>query len=602
MRMRRRSVLAAALAIGLGVAGCGIPDETEVRVDGPGPSPGFASGGGVGDAPPGRESAGSKEQFVDNFLLAAAGEPRETNKRVRGYLAPAVQNEFKESQEEPPVNLVRVRSRTVTDDGNGTSTATLQVEQVGVLDGDGRVNPPVLTATSFTIGIGQVEGKSGWFVTAPPNVLLLNVSALDSNPLVGYYEPQTIYFWNLERTALVPDLRYMPRAVPPEGQPTEILDRLLGGPSELLQPAVRRLPAGTKRTGTVPDTGDRLEISLSAEAGAPDYDPADVGRQLMWSLPPSLRKDLEVKVEGQPPRVITMDQAYLDANQVRAFSETPERFAILDGKIYRLKSSPNGGQDSLPSLLSDAVNHDVVFASLASGSGVTAGALVVKRGQGQQLIVGATGGDRPRSFTPVGPEHQAIGRPVWLKAPLDTGFVVVEGKLYRFGLEGGGLTRVGLPGIPGAVSAVSAAPDGRRLAVVADGRLWVAVLGRDDRSVEVLAVRQVSTTLQQLTEVAWSGEGQLTIVGVRAGKSTIGTVTIDGVADADLSYEVGGGAVTYLVGSPGPGSVEGNRIMFAAGGKGYDAQGPEPIIQANEIVDGPSNAQPGLAIAPFFMN
>ncbi|MCW6006982.1 hypothetical protein K1W54_20710 [Micromonospora sp. CPCC 205371] len=600
MRMRRRSVLAATLAIGLGVAGCGIPDETEVRVDGPGPSPGFASAGGVGDAPPVRESAGSREQFVQNFLLTAAGEPRETYKRVRGYLAPAVQDEFKESQEEPPVNLVRVRSTTVTDDTNGASTATLQVDQVGVLDGDGRVNPPVLTATSYTIGIGQVEGKSGWFVTAPPNVLLLNVSALDSNPLVGYYEPQTIYFWNLERTALVPDLRYMPRAVPPEGQPTEILDRLLGGPSDLLQPAVRRLPAGTKRTGTVPDTGDRLEISLSAEAGAPDYDPADLGRQLMWSLPPSLRKDLEVKVEGQPPRVITMDQAYLDANQVRPFSETPERFAILEGKIYRLKSSPNGGQDSLPSLLSDAVNHDVAFASLASGSGVTAAALVVTRGQGRQLIVGANGGDRPRSFTPVGPENQSIGRPVWLKAPLDTGLVVVQGKLYRFGLDGGGLTQVGLPGIPGAVSAVSAAPDGRRLAVVAGGRLWVAVLGRDDRSVEVLAVRGVTTTLQQLTEVAWSGEGQLTVVGLRAGKSTIGTVTIDSVADADLSYELGGGAVTYLVGAPSPGSVEGNRIMFAAGGKGYDAQGPEPIIQADEIVDGPSNAQP--AVAPFFMN
>ncbi|MEH1128516.1 LpqB family beta-propeller domain-containing protein [Micromonospora sp. CPCC 206061] len=599
---RRRSVLAAALAIGLGAAGCGIPDETEVRVDGPGPSPGFATSGGVGAAPPPRDSAASKEQFVDNFLLAAAGEPRETHLRVRNYLAPAVKDEFKESQEEPPVNLVRVRSRTVADNADGTSIATLQVDQVGVLDGDGRVNPPALTVTTYTIGIGQVEGNSGWFVTVPPNVLLLNVSALDSNPLNGYYEPQTIYFWNAERTALVPDLRYMPRAVPPEGQPTEILDRLIAGPSDLLRPAVRRLPAGTQRTGTVPDTGDRLEISLSAEAGAPDYDPADLGRQLIWSLPPSLRKDLEVKIEGQSPRVITMDQAYLDANQAGTSSETPERFAIYQRKIYRLNSSPNNGRDPLPALLTNAVNHDVLFAALASGSGVTAGALVVARGQRQQLIVGATGGDRPRSFTPVGSEHQSIGRPVWLKAPLDTGLVVVEGGLYQFGLDRGELTRVGLPGVPGAVSAVSAAPDGRRLAVVADGRLWVAALGRDDRSVEVLAVRPVPTTLQQLTEVAWSGEGQLAVAGVRAGKSTIGKVTIDGVAEADPSYELGGGTVTYLVGFSSPGSVEGIKIMYVAGGKGYDAQGPELIIQANEVVNGPANAQPGNATAPFFLS
>lgn len=594
-------MVAAVLVIGLGAAGCGIPDETEVRVDGPGPSPGSVASG-VGGAPPSRDAAASKEQFVDNYLRAAAGEARETYKRVRGYLAPAAQGDFKESQEEPPVNLVRVRGKAIVDNGDGTSTATIQVDHVGVLDGDGRVNPPTLTATSYTIGIGQVEGYSGWFVTAPPNVLLLNVSALDSDVRIGYYEPQVIYFWNVERTALVPDLRYMPRAVPPGGQPTEILDRLIDGPSEYLQQVVRRLPAGTQRTGTVPDTGDRLEISLSAEAGAPDYDPADLGRQLMWSLPRSLRKDLEIKIEGQSPRVITEDQAYRDANQESASSETPERFAILQGKIYRLNSSPNDGRDPLPSLISNAVNHDVVFGSLASGSGVTAGALVIKRGQRQQLIVGATGGDRPRSFTPVGQEHQSIGRPVWLKAPLDTGLVVIDGKLYRFGLGGGGLTQVGLPGIPGAVSAVSAAPDGRRLAVVAGGRLWIAALGRDNGSVEVSGVRPVPATLQQLTEVAWSGEGQLNVVGLRGGKSTIGTVTIDGVADADQSYDVRGGPVTYLVGFPVPGNVEGNRIMYAAGSWGYDAQGPEAIIEANEVVNGPADAPAGSATAPFFLN
>lgn len=598
--MRRRAVLAAVLAAGVGLAGCGIPDETPVRVDRPGPSPGFSTEGVSAD-PPLREEASSREQFVDNFLQAAAGDPRDVHLRVSSYLAPAVRDGFKETRDEAPLNLVRIRGRTVTDNGDGTSTATLQVDQVGVLDGDGRVNPPALTATTYTFGIGQVEGNSGWFVTTPPDVLLLNVAALDI-----FYEPQTIYFWNVERTGLVPDPRYMPRAVSPAGQPTEILDRLIAGPSDLLRDAVRRLPAGTQRTGTVPDTGDRLEISLSAEAGAPDYDPAELGRQLMWSLPESMRKDLELRIEGQPPRVITEDQAYLDANPAYSSAETPERFAIYDGRIYRLNSSPNGGRDPLPAIITSAQNHEIVSAALASGSGVTAAAFVVRQGQGQQLLVNATGGDRPRGLIPVDKVHSAIGRPVWLKAPLDTGLVVVGGKLYRFGLTGGALTQVGVPDVRGVITAVSAAPDGRRIAVVAGGRLYVAAVGRDDHSVEVLATRAVPSRLQRLTEVAWHSDGQLTVAGLLGGKNVIGTVTIDGVIESDPPlYQRGAATVTYLVDYPrGPREAQSPNIMYVAGGIAYDGQGPDPdgVLEANEVVNGPPNAQPGTATAPFYLN
>ncbi|WP_281892936.1 LpqB family beta-propeller domain-containing protein [Phytohabitans aurantiacus] len=594
--MRLRAVLAVVVAAGVGMAGCGIPDETPVRVDGPGPSPGFATEGASADPPP-REAAASKDQFVDNYLQAAAGEARDAHARVSLYLAPAVRSGFKATQEEPSLNLVRVRTRTVADNGDGTATATLQVDQVGMLDGDGQVNPPTQTATTYTIKVGEVEGKPGWFVTTPPDVLLLDVAALSI-----YYERQNIYFWNVERTGLVPDPRYMPRAVSPAGQPTEILDRLIAGPSELLGAAVRRLPAGTQRTGTVPDTGDRLEISLSAEAGAQDYDPVELGRQLMWSLPSSMRKDLELRIEGQSPRVITEDQAFLDANPAYTSAETPERFAIYGGRIYRLNSSPNGGRDPLPAIITNAVNHDILLAALASGSGVTAAALVVKQGAGQRLLVGTTGGDRPRGFTPVDTVREAIGRPVWLKAPLDTGLVVVGGKLYRFGLDGGALTQVSLPGVGGAVSAVSAAPDGRRIAVVAGGRLYVAAIGRDDQSVEVQAARAVPTSLQQFTEVAWHDDGQLTAAWLRGGRSAIGTVTIDGVAE-EVLYERGEAQVTYLVDYPRS-PTDNQSVMYVAGGKGYDSQGPDQdgVIEANEVVNGPSNAAPGSATAPFYLN
>ena len=63
-----------------------------------------------------------------------------------------------------------------------------------------------------------LAGKSGLFVTSAPPVLLLRDTALGASPGTApiYYDQRTIYFWNTERTALVPDIRYMSKSVPPE--------------------------------------------------------------------------------------------------------------------------------------------------------------------------------------------------------------------------------------------------------------------------------------------------------------------------------------------------------------------------------------------------
>ena len=53
---------------------------------------------------------------------------------------------------------------------------------------------------------------------APPVALLLDVEALQT-----YYTERTIYFWNNDGTALVPDLRYLPKEVPRAGVPTKLL-------------------------------------------------------------------------------------------------------------------------------------------------------------------------------------------------------------------------------------------------------------------------------------------------------------------------------------------------------------------------------------------
>jgi hypothetical protein len=73
--MRRRA-LAVTMAAALLLGGCGIPDSTDVKVLGNGPAAGPAQGS---DAPPPvpvtRSSTLDTATFIDNFLMAAAGDP-----------------------------------------------------------------------------------------------------------------------------------------------------------------------------------------------------------------------------------------------------------------------------------------------------------------------------------------------------------------------------------------------------------------------------------------------------------------------------------------------------------------------------------------------
>ncbi|MEJ3741868.1 LpqB family beta-propeller domain-containing protein [Actinomycetes bacterium KLBMP 9797] len=597
---RRWTALVAVAVVGLALAGCGIPGETDVRVDGSGP-PGLATGANadIGAVPPKRDAATTREEFVDNYLKAAAGDPGEAYGRVGDYLAPSARRELKDQQDAAELNLVRVVSRTVADQPDGTAVATVRVRQIGVLLPDGQVNAPKQTAAEYRISITAMEKERGWFVaTAPKDGLLLS-----DDGLADYYESQTLYFWNLERTGLVPDPRYMAKAVSRGSQPTEIVRRLLTPPSGLIAPVVR-IPEGVKLIGNVPDTGTRLEIRLSAEAAAEGYDPLDLGRQILWSLPSGQRKPLTLKIEGQPDLPVEMDDAYRVANPTSRLAETPERFAIYKGKVHRLDSSPNLGRDPLPSLFSAQVNHDLAAVALASEPGVTAAALVMGASGSQRLLVGATGDDPTIGPTQVdGKQYPAIGRPAWLKAPLDTGLVAIGGTLHRFGLHGGGLTPVPLPPGVGPVTAVSAAPDGRRIALVAGGGLYVAAVSRADGAVDVQQTQAVRTSLGQVTDVAWNPERQLVVAGVLGNKSAILTIRVDGTAESDAGLDPEA-SVTYVVAYPNnPLTAEEQpEVMYVAGGAGYDYEGDNNLIVAEEVVAGPANAQPGEAGAPFFLN
>ena len=159
-----------------------------------------------------------------------------------------------------------------------------RVEQAGttfVLERVGRALAAHCSATgSYLIDEISAQSLDGG---TPLSGMLLDSDGLNNE----WYAPQLIYFWSTDsgRKGLVPDLRYVPRVgLSQESQRTEIVNWVLGGPSDLLENAVANtLYTGITLVGPslVPPDSNGLLINLSA---APQgLEPQQVMDQL-WAL------------------------------------------------------------------------------------------------------------------------------------------------------------------------------------------------------------------------------------------------------------------------------------------------------------------------------
>jgi hypothetical protein len=208
------------------------------------------------------------------------------------------------------------------------------------------------------------------------------------------------------------------------------------------------------------------------------------------------------------------------------------------------------------------------------------------------------------------PLSAPVGRPVWAKAlggeEGTIGLVTAGGKLYSFADDGSDLARVEWPGGPRQITAVAVAPDARRVALLAGGRLYVAALSSSDGTV-LSSPHPVHTELQGLTAVDWSSEGLLAVAGVRpdSQRVAIAEVSIDGAAQNERLPDLGSNSVTYLTAvpaDPARGEETSGAIAYVLSDSAYDELNPDPIEVADlaePVADPPKDVVPS---APFFLN
>ncbi|NJP31966.1 LpqB family beta-propeller domain-containing protein [Micromonospora thermarum] len=596
--MSRRPALGGLLAalLLLGPVGCGIPDDTEVRVEGSGPAAeaGATSGGRV--EPPSRTASDTVEEFVANFLSAAAGEPDGAYDRVRQFVDSADRPRLQEKQGSA-VSLTVVRligpPRIVASPDQ--SRVTLRVQQVGQLGADGVLEPPEATATSYEFGLRPTLQDSGvetdWYVVDPPAVLLLSVEALKN-----YYTPRPVYFWSSDRSRLVPDERYLPRAVPKDRLVSEVVRWLTGGPSNWLRKGVSPARDDTRLINNATRTDDRWEVNLDMP-GDDRTRLEQLGTQLAWSLP-ELTGQLELKVNNQSRLTIDDLAQRRQAFPAYTVDDAPQRFCVYEGAVHSLDYP---GEPSGPVPVAATANTRVVSAGFSRYERGILAALVVTGQNGRQHLSVGVGADPVTAFTrSQGTGYATMGRPVWLRsANPPAGLVVADGQLYRFDSQAR-MSRVPLTAA-GNVTGVAASPDGHRLAVIAGNALYVLAVNHNGGVLDAGSPRQLYTSLTNLSAVDWSGENTL-VVGGSAGQPAIYEISVDGARESALR-EATGAAVTHLAAYPAnpanPAAQISGKVMYEANGVAFRGVPFEQIKR--DPVQGVTQPPAGNPTAPFFL-
>jgi Sporulation and spore germination len=529
------------VAIFLGTAGCGVSASDHPVKDGSALSPGAAAGGDAPLSPPTPDSAFLADDLVRSFLKASVGGGADALNQVKRFLTAKARAAFTDP-DDLRLRVIRIVGLPIVGASVVDRTpVTVNYQVVGVLNDQGRVDvlsDPVTRTTKIWVAVENQSRLRIDEIDSPPSGLVISDDALTE-----LYKIQPAYFWDASNRWLVPDLRYLPLTYTLEQRAATVLQWLVDGPSPWLTNA-QRLPAGSapKRVRIGDDGTVIVNFNAQAAAGGPEG-----LRRLVYQMQWSLRSgagapniDLQVEDKAQDLGALDNYQVYNETWQLSAVTQTYDITA--DARVVLL---PTGS--SQPAMLLTRENRSVVAAAVNRERNLAA---FVRRGSdGRRSLyvarVGVVSG-----FDAALPRNASMGRPVWIPgSSRDPLLITSGGELYVVTAADGKVTKI-TPSRVGQVTAVAVSPDGRRVAFIADGQVYVAALAVEGASVTVGIPRSILERQLTARGVAWKDEEWLYVVGVSGSTPAMWNVTADGVVARNKSEEMRGLVPTDVVAYP----------------------------------------------------
>lgn len=485
--------------------------------------------------------------LVQNFLAVSSLDTGR-HASARTFLTPAARSSWTDTA----VTVV-ASTPSVGDYTPGKPVVASAVE-LGTVTTTGTYMPAQQTGRAakmqFPFGISTVGGQNR--INTLRNGLILT-----EQQFVESFVPRSLFFFDLARSDLVPDLRWTPDDDPL--QVSEVLVNLLaGGPSPTLQNAVNTdsLPAQADTRHINVTGGDPVRIDIAGSAQLARTAKDRLAAQIAATLADVDRgRSLQITDGGTPvtiPAAGAKEFSSSDFMNATVAPSTGEVFYLRGGQISdeyrRLVRGPlNYGRYPLTSFA-------VTRSGSASGDLTVAGVTAL---DGTDRLVIGTQTSGLRRTTVAGVTSRPAFAPGRVEAWVGAGSTV-----YRTVLSNGRITSapVPLPTPAGLrVVALRLSPEGSRIAIVlrdsaGHQQLYTgAVVRSSSTQVQIGQLQQISPNNVTVTDVAWIEGERLNAIGSDSATQDPHVYRTGADGSAWTEYGIGElpGPPATLAGSPG---------------------------------------------------
>jgi hypothetical protein len=550
-----------ALAIAL-VAGCAaIPESGVVQPAAGPPGPGSGAGGGQGccglimRAP---QPGWDPQQIVSNFLVAS-GTFANDHAYAREYLTAAASKGWNPGSavtviKQPPVVTV---SRGIF---GSPSTAVIQIEaqEVATLSGSGQYTPAPGGQERLTRQFGLQLVNHRWRIASLPSGgagSLANELLLTKDLFQLAYEPRNLYYFDSSGQVLVPDPVFVP--VDSSDPGTGLVRALLGSPTGWLEGAAfSAFPpdAHLLRPVQISPAGKIATVDLSLPRGAATRAGLRaMAAQLVWTLTgssysPAPAQAVQLEVNGRPSSpagasIPVQDRGNYPQKVLGSPGHENLYFLAANGAARELRGSApvsaavpgQAGTGQIPLRLLAVSPDEHYLAGIAGPSNTVYISDLVAAAQdhpkppGGKLVARLTGSSLTALSWDGRDELWVAGKSgglsgVWVVSPGNSSPI-----------------QVSLPPGTGPVTALRVAPDGVRIAMIADtgtgSRLLLGAIIRSSGQLSILQTVVVGTDVSAPSALTWYDTDHLLVVAQTAAGPGLEEVPVDGDRSTAMGVE-----------------------------------------------------------------
>lgn len=545
---RKAAALGSALALFGCVACSTLPHNTDPQVIGS-----FEAHSGD-ESPFLGPKAGQEPDLLLRDFFTATAIPSGDYEAARSFMDPAISESW-----DPTESILVVDSidlNTVHVDA-GQIEYSVRGNIIGSLNSGGAYSPEN-AGYEARMTLQQISGE--WRITDLPSG-----AVIERNELRNRYQPQSLYFYEQSRKALISDRRWLYSGQ--DSMDTELVTLLIEGPNADLKPATSSLLPETATFLGVEDG----EYRFSGMTAMSQEDKTKFAAQLVWTLNNAgMGQEFRATADGSPLveglDIMSTDE-FAEFNPQESPTSVSSLFVLYEGSLWSVKATAVQPVSGSAGTVGDIQSADV------SAGGIVA-AVRKKSPDEFEFAMGETTGELGTALsakTLARPTFELNGQAAWT---VEDGERIV--RVVRSSATGqitdAAVDSSEVDGINGEISVIRLSNTGARIAMIIGGYVYTGVVTRATNGKHrIVNVHEVAPELNgSALSLDWQSDGSL-LVGTSSRNSPVWRIEQDGSASSTMPSGNISAPVVAVAASPSTLYVTDSHAMLEMPAVGSDS-------------------------------